>query len=48
MKSSFSFSRLGVIKRMSSPRWAVCFGRVERRQLVAERQLVAVGVDDRR
>ncbi len=26
MNSSFSFRRLGVIRRISRPRWAVCLG----------------------
>ena len=43
--SSFSLRRLGVISRISRARWLVCIGRVERRQLVAERQLVAVLLD---
>ena len=42
MNASFSLRRFGVISRISSARWSVCIGRVERRELVAHRQLVAV------
>ena len=45
MNSSFSFRRFGVISRISSPRWCGVLRRVERRELVAERQLVAVLLD---
>ena len=46
MKSSFSFSRLGVSWRISSERWSLCLGGSIVGQLVAERQLVAVLLDE--
>ena len=48
MNSSFSFSRFGVISRISSAAVRGVLRRVERRELVAERQLVAVLLDERR
>src|SRR5271154_826771 len=44
MASSFSLRRLGVISRINRERWLVWW-RIERGQLVAERQLVAVLLD---
>ena len=46
MNSSFSLSRFGVISRISSAAVIRVLGRVERRELVAERQLVAVLLDE--
>ena len=48
MNASFSLSRFGVMSRISSPRCAVCTGGIERRELVAHRELVAVLRDERR
>ena len=45
MNSSFSLSRFGVMRRMRSARCAVCLGG-SKRQLIAERQLVAVRLDE--
>ena len=47
MNSSFSRSRFGVIRRMSSAAVRGVDRRVEGEQLVAHRQLVAVLLDER-
>ena len=46
MNASFSLRRFGVISRMQQSALVGVLGRVERRQLVAERQVVAVRLDD--
>ncbi len=47
MNASFSRSRFGVISRISKRAVRGVDGRVERQQLIAERQLVAVLFDER-